>query len=252
MNNKSKFFHERNDQIKKNTDLNILALNTSSSSGSIAVFAQQKIAFQSLLDIKLTHSERLLPQIDAGLCYCSLKPEDIDLILIANGPGSFTGLRIGLATAKGLCLAHDIPLIPFNTLDVIAFNFFNPSFPVLVINDAKMNEIYTALYDKQLTILSEPSVCKPSEFSLNTSEEVIIAGDGFEKYSTVLAKNILSFQRAPSHLNIPWAATMIGMFLDKFKIPDYNGDQIATLEPWYLRKSQAEINRDIKRSKQNG
>ena len=83
--------------------MNILALSTTSSSGSIAIYKEDHISYINHLDIKITHSERLLPQIDAGLKNSKIGIPDIDLVAIANGPGSFTGVRIGLATAKGVC-----------------------------------------------------------------------------------------------------------------------------------------------------
>ena len=121
--------------------MNILGIETSSSWGSVAVVKDDRIVFSSYLDIKVTHSERLLPQIDAALKSSSLQISDLDIIAISNGPGSFTGLRIGLAAAKGLSFPHEIPLYPVNTLRLLAANLYGNEFPILSFMDARMQEV---------------------------------------------------------------------------------------------------------------
>ena len=125
--------------------MNILALDTSATSGSIAISVNSKISYISYLDIAVTHSERLMPQINQALQQCKINVNDLDLVAIGNGPGSFTGIRIGLATAKGLCFGLKIPLIAFNTLDILRYNVKLTSLPVAAVIDARMGEIYGSL-----------------------------------------------------------------------------------------------------------
>ena len=118
--------------------MNILALSTTSTSGSIAIYKENSIAFISYLDIRITHSERLMPQIAFGLEQSNIELKNLDLVIIANGPGSFTGIRIGLATAKGICMAHEIPLLPVNTLELLAYNLFGSNRDILPFIHSRM------------------------------------------------------------------------------------------------------------------
>jgi len=226
--------------------VNILALDTSSTIGSIAIAKDNKICFSNLLDIKATHSERLMPQIDQGLQFSNLSIDELDLICLGNGPGSFTGIRIGLATAKGLCLGNEIPLLPFNTMEVVANNLFEPKYPVLVILDAKMNEIYAALYSSDMQILIPPQNADPEVFLQKINEKVIVSGDGIIKYRSLLEKLKIEYLSALPHHNILHSSTMIGLVLHKEITPEYDFELIADLEPYYLRKSQAELVRENK------
>jgi len=231
--------------------LNILALDTSSSLGSIALAKNDRICFASLLDIKATHSERLLPQIDEGLKLTGLKIADLDLICVGNGPGSFTGIRIGLATAKGLCLGNRIPLQPFNTLEILANNLIYPQYPILTMLDAKMNEIYGALYDTDLTEIIPPRNADPEEFLSLIEQKVIIIGDGTLKYKHLIDKLSIKYETVLAHHHIPAATTMIGIVLNNNMQQEYDLEIISDLEPYYLRKSQAELVRDKKLEQEN-
>jgi len=226
--------------------VNILALDTSSSIGSIALAKDDKICFSNVLDIKATHSERLMPQIDQGLKYSGLSISDLDLICVGNGPGSFTGIRIGLATAKGLCLGNNIPLLPFNSLEIVANNLLEPGYPVLVMLDAKMNEIYGALYSPDMKELIPPQNADPQAFLKKIDSKVVVLGDGAIRYRSLLDELKIDYKLALSHHNILHSSTMIGLFFHRKLQPEYNLEQIADLEPYYLRRSQAEIVRENK------
>jgi len=227
--------------------LNIIAIETSSSYGSIAIYKSNKITFIGFLDIKVTHSERLLPQIDYGLKYSDLSLNDIDLVCLGIGPGSFTGIRIGLATAKGLCFGNQIPLMVFNTLDILAHNLYRPTDSVLAMIDARMGEIYAALYDNDFNILIPPCNSKPDMIFKKINSRIIVIGDGYFKYEELLKQMRIDYLPAPVNLHIPLASTMIGMYLqNKIKV-NYDFNYIADLEPNYLRKSQAELVKENKR-----
>jgi len=225
--------------------LNILALSTTSSSGSIAIYKEDHISYINHLDIKITHSERLLPQIDAGLKNSKIGISDIDLVTIANGPGSFTGVRIGLATAKGICMAHNIPLLPINTLELLANNIAFSTRNILAFIDARMAEVYAALYSPELEIILQETNTKPAEFLKLIKEPVIIVGDGAKEFKNEILESGIDHTFCLEHQNIPLASTLISIAL-KSKIPDYDFESISVLEPYYLRKSQAELVRDEK------
>ncbi len=225
--------------------MNILALSTTSSSGSIAIYKEDQISYINHLDIKITHSERLLPQIDAGLKNSKIEISDIDLVTIANGPGSFTGVRIGLATAKGICMAHNIPLLPINTLELLANNVAFSNRNILAIIDARMSEAYAALYSPELEIILQETNTKPTDFLKLIKEPVIIVGDGAKEFKNEILESGIDHIFCLEHQNIPLASTLISIAL-KSKIPDYDFESISELEPYYLRKSQAELVRDEK------
>lgn len=224
--------------------MNILALNTASTSGSIAISKNHKIAYLNYLNIRITHSERVLPQINLGLKYTNLKIGDIDLICLVNGPGSFTGLRIGLATAKGLAFGNKIPLMPFNTLKVQSANFFASKYPVLIFNDAKMKEIYTALFDENLGEILPPQSAKPKDFIQKIEKnhkKLIISGSGINKYLDLIKASKIDFIISPPTKNIVLASNIFNLITDLKIPPRYDFNFISNLEPYYLRKSQAEI-----------
>ena len=231
--------------------MNILAINTSSTSGSIALYKKDKISYVCYLDITVTHSERLMPQIDEGLKRSGLSIDDIDVICIANGPGSFTGIRIGLATAKGLAMPNKIPIVPYNTLLLQAYNLYHSGKPILVFNDAKMNEVYTALYDKNMNPIIEPYNTTPQEILNKINEEVCIVGSGIKKYEEYIKESNIKYVEALPHQNLDLAVVMISIFLKEDAEPSYDFDKISALEPYYLRKSQAELVYEKKKKEEN-
>jgi tRNA threonylcarbamoyladenosine biosynthesis protein TsaB len=220
--------------------LNILALNTTSSSGSIAISQNNAVSFVSYLDIQITHSERIMPQIDFGLKQCKLEVKDLDLICLANGPGSFTGLRIGLATAKGMSYACNIPILPINTLEALAYNLLGNQYPIVCLMDAKMGEIYGAMYSPSMEILISPQNNKPETFLEKITEPVTIIGDGSEKYKHIIREKVKEYQLGCLHQNILLATNLLSIAAMK-PIPAYNFNEVANLEPDYLRKSQAQL-----------
>ena len=229
--------------------MKILALSTTSSSGSIAIYKDDYISYINHLDIKITHSERLLPQIDAGLKNSKIEISDIDLVVIANGPGSFTGVRIGLATAKGICMAHNIPLLPINTLELLANNVAFTDRNILALIDARMNEVYAALYSPDLEILIPGTNAKPADIFKLIKDPVIVVGDGAKEFKKDITESGIDHTFCMEHQNIPLASTLISIAI-KNKIPAYDFESISKLEPYYLRKSQAELVREEKIKKQ--
>jgi tRNA threonylcarbamoyladenosine biosynthesis protein TsaB len=226
--------------------MNILAFDTSSSSGSIALSMNNAIQYASYFDINITHSETLLPNIDTCLKTNGITIKDIDAMIVANGPGSFTGLRIGLATAKGICMANEIPLLTYQTLLLLASNCYGSKLPILSIIDAKMNEIYCALYSPDLIELLSARTIDPSELFSLIKEPVLAVGSGYVKYGQELKKKGLDLNPALPHQHLPMATGLFSLFELFPQDLLYNFEAIANLEPMYLRKSQAEVARDKK------
>ena len=225
--------------------MNLLAIDTSSTSGSIAISKNNKIEFIQFLDLKVTHSERLMPQIAFGLEQCKLTINNIDAILISNGPGSFTGLRIGLATAKGLSYANKIPLIPFNSLEMIATNLYGNANNIVVYNDAKMGEVYAGMFSSKLKEIIPVGNYKPQEFLDLVEGKVTIIGSGVSVYEELITKSI-DADFSLLHQSLPLSVALISLLELKNIKPIYNLNEVADLEPYYMRKSQAEVVRDDK------
>ena len=141
--------------------MNILALETSSSCGSIAISIEDKIVYSEFLDVSSTHSERIMSMLNIALQKCKINLNMINLLCVSIGPGSFTGLKIGLSTAKGLSLAANIPIFPINTLKILAYNIFPAKYNILSFMDARMKQVYAAFYDKNHKEIIKPMCTNP-------------------------------------------------------------------------------------------
>jgi len=221
--------------------MNILSLDTSSSWGSVALARDSVICYISYLDIRVTHSERLMLQIDQCLVQSGLTVGDIDLIVVSNGPGSFTGLRIGLATVKGICLAKKIPVYPVNSLYALAYNCYGGDKDIVPFIDAKMNEVYCAVYGKDMREKVAPLNAKPEEFIDSIEHPAIIIGDGVNKYENLISKRADILTKGLAHQNFIIASSLIGLVFNEKIVADFDIDTISDLEPYYLRRSQAEL-----------
>ena len=129
--------------------MKILALDSSGLVASVSIVTEESVLAEYTLNFKKTHSQTLLPMLNEIVRRVELDLNQIDAIAISSGPGSFTGLRIGSATAKGLGLALNKPIIPVPTLEGLAYNLFGTEKVVCPMMDARRNQVYTALYEVQ-------------------------------------------------------------------------------------------------------
>lgn len=230
--------------------MNILAIDTSTSFASIAVAVDDRIVGESLVNTDRTLSARLMSEIERILATAGLALSDIDLFASSVGPGSFTGVRGGVATVQGLALATGRPCAGFSSLAMLSMNFSYSSMPVCPMLDARKSEVYAALYDCRAAVpvsrLSD-RVLAPAAFldqiAAGTADRVIFTGDGAVRYRDLIAGR-LGDQAvfAPFPLQTPRAAN--GILLAR---------QGAMLEPQqllpvYLRSSDAEINLAAKKA----
>ena len=227
--------------------MTILALETTSTSGSVAVADHNGLRAAGFLDIRVTHSERLMPQVAQCLEQAGLGIGDVDLVAVSVGPGSFTGVRIGMATAKGLCAAQSIPLWPVNTLDLLAHNAWGSGLPVLACIDARMDEVYAALYAPDMTPIISPCNALPQEFFAQVKEPTVLAvGSGALLYRQQMAASF-GVTLGMAHMHVPQATVLASMALRLPAPPAFDWDAVAALEPNYLRRSQAELVHEGKR-----
>lgn len=222
----------------------VLAIDTVTLAGSAALY-QDGLLASCFLHTKKTHSERLLPMIDFLLQSIDLTLKDIDLITVVNGPGSFTGIRIGVTTAKTLAQMLHKPLAAVNTLEVLAANIASEKDLICPVLDARKKEVYTACYKRdengELLELLEPAalpVQKLLEFLQDRDEDIWFVGDGLGVYGEELGAALgRRFKMAPDHLKLPNAAAAAELGLKTW----HKGLQQGTVEPLYLRRSEAEI-----------
>lgn len=215
-----------------------MALETSTLAGGVALLDGERVIGEYVLDVRVTHSERLMPAIDRLLVDAGWTPASLEGLAVAVGPGSFTGLRIGLSAIKGLAWALGLPVAAVPTLDAMAATLPFAGLPVCPVLDARRHEVYCSLYRwdgagmrrewDYLAVALE-------ELAERLSEPTILVG---ESASTIVSRHV---RVAPPHRRLPSAAAVGVLGLARLEA----GDVVSATEltPFYLRPSQAELKR---------
>ena len=237
--------------------MKILALDSSGMAASVAVVEDENMLAEYTVNYKKTHSQTLLPMLDAAVQMIQLKLDTIDAIAVASGPGSFTGLRIGSATAKGLGLALDKPIIGVPTTQALAYNLYGAGGVVCPIMDARRNQVYTGIYgfeNGHLEILEDQMAADIYQVieKLNALKcPVIFTGDGISVYREVIDQNIqVPAEYAPAHLNRQRASAVAALAMEYLK--EGRVQTAAEHRPEYLRMSQAERERQERLAQKEG
>ena len=234
--------------------MRILALDSSGLVASVAVVEDNDLIAEYTMNYKKTHSQTLLPMLDEVKQMTELDLHTLDAIAISAGPGSFTGLRIGSATAKGLGLALNLPIISVPTVDALAYNLYGCNKIICPIMDARRNQVYTGIYtfdrndsdaEYSLEILQEQCAVDIKEIAqmLNAFErEVIFLGDGVAVFKEQLAELMtVPYSFAPASCNRQRAACVATLGQKLFA--QGKVQTAAEHAPDYLRLSQAERER---------
>ena len=222
--------------------MNILAFDTSTSYESIALSHKGQIIADVTLKTKRTHSERLLPSVENLLAQTDMKLEDISGIAVSIGPGSFTGLRIGLSTAKGLCFGLKIPLYATSTLRSLANNSSATSSRICALMDAGRGEFYYAVYLPDLTEIQKPSFAKIEQIVQTTNTETLFIGPVTSKIKQTFLDTNVKINFARDIDCYPKASSLIDIVENNKGCDVYETDNIAKIEPLYIRRSAAEEN----------
>ena len=224
--------------------MKVLGIESSSLVASVAVVSGDVLTAEYTVNFKKTHSQTLLPMIDEVSRMLELDPVTLDAIAVSGGPGSFTGLRIGSATAKGLGLALKKPLIHVPTLDAMAYNLYGASALICPIMDARRDQVYTGLYrfEQEFAVVREQCVADIRELigELNErGERVIFLGDGVPVYEGVIRENAtVPFSFAPAQANRQRAASVAALGAVYFA--EGRTESAMEHKPDYLKKAQAE------------
>ena len=227
--------------------MKILALETSAKSVSAAVVENGAVLASSYQNTGLTHSRTLMPLVDGMLRAADLKLEQMELIAVAQGPGSFTGLRIGVSAAKGLAWAKELPCCGVSTLLAMAQNLRHMDGTIVCAMDARRNQVYNAVFraeNGQLTRLTEDraiSLAELAEELKNTEGAKFVVGDGAKLCYTYLTQQGISCRMAPAAL-VMQNAVGVGLAAEELAA---EGKTVSSQElvPVYLRLSQAERER---------
>lgn len=234
--------------------MRILALDSSGLVASVAVVEAGQMEEETIaeytVNYKKTHSQTLLPMLDEVAKMIELDMDTIDAIAVAAGPGSFTGLRIGSATAKGLGLALNKPLIHIPTLEGLAYNMCGTDKIVCPIMDARRGQVYTGIYEfdgKNLIVLEDQmaiSIEELGEKLMAYGREIVFLGDGVPVFKSALTERIMAGKKisfAPAHMNRQRAASVGTLGILYYR--DGKIETAAEHQPDYLRVSQAERER---------
>ncbi len=236
--------------------MKILGIDTSGLVGAVAIADGDLLLSQFSIQYKTTHSEILMPMLDDVCKKIHLDLKSIDAIAVAKGPGSFTGLRIGSATAKGLALALDKPIIPIPTVDGIAYNLYGVEKIICPMMDARRNQVYTGLYtfvagtpegkslerEFEMQVIHEQFATSIEDIAARINEigkPVVLLGDGVPVYRDQLDQLLkVPYSIAPMHQNRQNAAALVALAMQYAA----EGRMVSADEfaPDYLRLSQAE------------
>jgi len=223
----------------------ILAIENSGLTGSIALQTPEGCLAEHTLVSKKSHSTRLLASIDTLFSETATSIETVDAVAVSLGPGSFTGLRIGLATAKGLCMAADKPLIGIPTLEALAIQLCPQQRQICPVLDARKGEVFAACYKcagTGLIATMAPTNVPPSRLLGAITEPTVLIGDGARLLDLPQADDPDSlFQVAPPSLFFPRASSVGHLALSRYMAGRFT--DVLTAAPLYLRASDAEIAR---------
>lgn len=224
-----------------------LTIDTTTKVTTVALAQDGQLVGEGFLHTLKTHSERLIPMLDQLLIAASWTLQDLDMIGVVRGPGSFTGIRIGIATAQGLAQVLNLPLVAVVSLDALAWAGLGRTEDIVPILDARKNEWYTARYRWSLGALKPECLTPPQALPVNQwldqlkqmGRATCFVGDAVSK-SKELIRNVLG-ERAvilPEYMSLPRGAYVAQAVWQRWQETG-SGDRV---EPYYIRFSEAEVN----------
>jgi len=225
--------------------MRVLAVDSSTRVGAVGFLDTESGAFAEVnISIGQTHSQRLLGSIDYLLRSVECPLTDVDVLAVSTGPGSFTGLRIGISIMQGLALAEGKSLTPFSSLSALAFNYDGCSHLICPMIDARRGEVFTGLFSFEGARLQreapEQAVPASDIVKLTSSEKTVFVGDGARAYADAIKSGMSAeYVIAPEHLSHPRGVSMARLV----SATSGEGVDPAEIRPRYLRRSNAELAR---------
>ncbi|MBC3899013.1 tRNA (adenosine(37)-N6)-threonylcarbamoyltransferase complex dimerization subunit type 1 TsaB [Acetobacterium malicum] len=224
--------------------MNTLTIDTSTIVASVAILNEEKLVGEMIINHQKKHSEKLMIAIDHLLSDGGLSIQDIDVFGIVSGPGSFTGLRIGMATVKGFALALNKPVVGVSTLESLAMNIPFADGLICPVLDAQRNQTYTGVFhftDGQLVRDLADAVMEIDElitFLQGKNETIYFLGDGLPRFSQILQEAIPTARIVPNYLNMNRASSAAALVLERALKGETS--HYREVEPFYIRPSYAE------------
>lgn len=216
----------------------IFGIDTCCSAATSAIFDGEKLLAQTVINHKKTHSQKIMPQVENLFSLSELSINDIDAFAATIGPGSFTGVRIGVATVKGMAMALNKPCVPVSTLEALAYPLSSFSGIVCPILDARRAQVYNALFENGKRLCPDRALSLSDLLSELSGKEVIFLGDGIFPYKDEILKAIPTAKFAPKVIAMNLAGSVCEVAYEKFM----KGEAVSSGEllPNYVRLSQAE------------
>lgn len=219
----------------------ILGVESSATAASAAIISNGKLISEVFSDTGLTHSQTLLPMIESCMKNAGISVGSVDSIAVANGPGSFTGVRIGIATVKGIAFTNNIPCVEVSTLESMAYNI--PIFDGIIcsVMDARCNQVYTAFFENKdgckVNRLSEDTAISIDELGekiVNLGKSVILVGDGAEICYNKLKDKVSPLHISPANVRKQKASSVALCSMN------YDGTDAENISVNYIRLPQAQ------------
>ena len=219
----------------------VMGIDSSTQVNTIALLQGGQLLCEAVLNTRKNHSQRLMPMIDTLLKEAELGIENVDGVAVSLGPGSFTGLRIGMATGKALAWSLSKPLVGISSLDGIAFNAQGVTGTICPILNARRNQVYTAIYKMnkgELEKTSDYMAVEPMELikQLQNHEQVTLLGDGIEEFISIFTESLGDRLVIPSSANRLPRASHIA-YLGWKRLLKGEEDDVINLAPLYIRKA---------------
>ncbi|WP_294909888.1 tRNA (adenosine(37)-N6)-threonylcarbamoyltransferase complex dimerization subunit type 1 TsaB [uncultured Ruminococcus sp.] len=231
--------------------MKILAVDTSATAASVAVAEENKLIGEFSINTALTHSQTLIPMIDELLNNTGLSVNDINVVAVNAGPGSFTGVRIGVAAVKGIAFPKNLPCVSVSTLESMAYNMLGNDCIVCSVMDARCSQVYNALFRVKgctVTRMTDDRALSLTDLKLelqNIREKVVLVGDGAVLCNEFLGSELENIMLAPFNNRIQTASSVAYAAFEKIN----NGETLTAdeLMPVYLRLPQAqrELNKKL-------
>lgn len=229
--------------------MRILALETSAGPASCAVTEEERVLASAYINTPLTHSQTLMPMVEAMLCNAGLQMADVDLLAVAAGPGSFTGVRIGVSAVKGLAFANELPCVAVSTPEAIAYNAAGLPFDgvVCAVMDARCQQVYTACFESQggslsrLTPDEAISIENVKNRLISYKKPILLLGDGAKLCYNAFGAQVPQLTLAPPKWRFQQATGVAAAAA----VAAAGGQTVSAdrLQPVYLRLPQAERER---------
>ena len=224
--------------------MKILAVDTSTTSCSVAVVDKDLLLAEMTIDREQTHSKHLMDMIHTVIEFSGLAVADLDGLAVTKGPGTFTGLRIGISTIKGLAMASGKPVVGISSLDALAEQFACSAYFICVLLDARKGEVYFSGYRFEDGVLKkeiDEGVLPPRQAVCDIKEPSLLVGNGAWLYQDTLVETMggMAFFAWPFQNTIR-ASTVARLSMSRFE--KIETDDVATLVPQYIRKPDAELN----------